>query len=334
MAFAQRFSTRGLELREGMHRVSIDKPLFQSSMLACNDPTIMAFDTSHQSAGAQGKHLLPDNFGIFLAGDFTYGDMQVNAGSEDFGAGGFTIGLDYRVAENFFFGVSGSYSKSEVEFSSFDPFVSEGFALGVYSTAIAGDWFADFYAAYGKQDYDLKRMIPTPTYSRLAESSTSADQILAGIRGGYGFDYKGWHLDLSTALRYAWLQVEGYSETGAGIYNLTVRDRDMTSIQVEGEIEVNYDIEFSNTVLTPFVCIVGGLELKDELDTLKSHFTASPALTAFSVSTDLEEDWSTLGFGLRARINKRALITLRYQTDLGQQITDSSRVSAFIRFIF
>ncbi|MBW2344648.1 MAG: autotransporter outer membrane beta-barrel domain-containing protein, partial [Deltaproteobacteria bacterium] len=193
----------------------------------------------------------------------------------------------------FFFGVSGSYSKSEVEFSSFDPFVSEGFALGVYSTAIAGDWFADFYAAYGKQDYDLKRMISTPTSSRLAESSTSADQILAGIRGGYNLDYKGWHLDLSTALRYAWLQIEGYSETGAGIYNLTVRDRDITSIQVEGEIEVNYDIEFSNTVLTPFVYFVGGLELKDELDTLKSHFTASPALTAFSVSTDLDQDWTT-----------------------------------------
>jgi len=334
MAFAQRFSTRGLELREGMHRVSIDKPLFQSSMLACNDPTIMAFDTSHQSAGAQGKYLLPENFGIFLAGDFTYGDMRVNAGSEDFGAGGFTLGLDYRVAESFFLGVSGSYSKSEVEFSSFDPFVSEGFALGVYSTAIAGDWFADFYAAYGKQDYDLKRMIPTPTYSRLAESSTSADQILAGIRGGYGFDYKGWHLDLSTALRYAWLQVEGYSETGAGIYNLTVRDRDMTSIQVEGEIEVNYDIEFSNAVLTPFVYLVGGLELKDELDVLKTYFTAAPALTAFKVSADLDQDWTTLGCGLRVRISETALITLRYQTDLGHQVTDSSRVSAFLRLIF
>jgi uncharacterized protein with beta-barrel porin domain len=334
MAFAERFSARGLELREGGPRVSIDHNLFPPTMLASNDPTIPAFDTSHQGAGTGKELLLPKDFGMFLSGDFTFGEMRVDVGNEDFGAGGFTVGFDYRVSENIFVGVSGSYSKGEVDFGSFEPLVSEGFALGVYSTARAGNWFADFYAAYGKQDYDQERMIATPVSSRLAESSTSADQIFAGIRGGYDFDYNGWHIDLSTALRYARLHIEGYSESGAGIYNLTVKDRHISSIQVEGEIEIRYDIERSGFVLTPFVFLVGGLELKDELDTLESLFTASPALTAFSVSTDLEEDWTALGLGLRARINEKALISLRYQTDIGQQITDSSRVSASLRLIF
>lgn len=334
MAFAERFFARGLELREGGRRVSIDHNVFPPTMLASNDPTIPAFDTSHQGAGTGKELLLPKNFGMFLSGDFTFGEMRVDLGNEDFMAGGFTVGFDYRIAENIFVGVSGSYSKGEVDFGSFEPLVSEGFALGVYSTARAGDWFADFYAAYGKQDYDQERMIATLVSSRLAESSTSADQIFAGIRGGYDFDYNGWRLDLSTALRYARLHIEGYSESGAGLYNLTVKDRHISSIQVEGEIEIRYDIERSGFVLTPFLFIVGGLELQDELDTLESHFTASPALTAFSVSTDLEDDWTALGFGLRARINKKAFMTLRYQTDLGQQITDSSRVSASLRLVF
>jgi autotransporter-associated beta strand protein len=160
------------------------------------------------------------NWGIFANGSALFGDQASSVPAQtgyDYTAVGATLGLDYRVVEELVVGLAGGYNHTDTTVDNNGGKANVNtLTIGPYATVQVGDFYADAYAGYAKNFYDIDRNIIFGTINRTAQGDPNGDQVFSYI--GFGYDR---HIDdfvtgPIVSLQYTKLWIDGYTESNAG----------------------------------------------------------------------------------------------------------------------
>ena len=107
--------------------------------------------------------LLSDKWGLWVRGNFSFGEKDANATSPAFDADqwAFVGGMDYRVSDNSVLGVALSYGSSSVDFAAEDGALdTDSLSLSLYGSAYAAkNFYFDGIFNYASSSYDAARNI-------------------------------------------------------------------------------------------------------------------------------------------------------------------------------
>ncbi|MGO1003140.1 autotransporter domain-containing protein [Lysobacter sp. CA196] len=215
----------------------------------------MALNLSSRSGGAMSLTAgqvvsidpvrLPEGWGLWTAGSITNGQRERNARSDgfDFQSDGVTVGADWRIGERFLLGVAGGFGWNDTDLddgrSKLD---AKQRALSLYGLWRPSErWFVDGILGWGRLDFDIRRYSATAGATATAERE--GDQMFGSLTAGYehgggsGMMLTGYgRLDSSRT------KLDGYRETGLGIYDLSYGSQTVensgASLGVEGSLPI------------------------------------------------------------------------------------------------
>jgi outer membrane autotransporter protein len=296
-----------------------------------------ALETVDGPGGGGGAIDLPNGYAMFFAADvgISETDQPAAIGVDNTDVTALTAGIDSSDGKGTAFGVALSYLQSNVDqdYGYGGNTTSDGVAVSAFGSMRSGKLYADGYLSYGWHSFDTERSVPTgPFTTAIANGSTDASQFLAGATLGY-------HLcqdDLLTmgavgGLYYIGLDVDGYTETGAGPLSAVLPDRTIDSLrsQLGGEAALHL-----SRSLVPLLRVVWNHEFMDDAFATQAAFAGAPTVTFTSPGPDLGTDWVTVGAGVSGRVSEGTSFVFRYQHDFGRDGQDNQQVSAAARMAF
>ncbi len=292
-------------------------------------------------AGGGGSNIdLPNGFAMFFAADvaLTDTDQAAGLGVDEADVAALTAGLDHRDGSGFTLGGALSYLQSNVsqDYGLGGRTSSDGVALSGYGTWRRDLFYADAFVSAAWHSFETEReLLVAPFTKATATGSTDASQSQAGITVGYGLNKNAAaSFGAVGGLYYLSMDIDGYTETGAGALSAVLPNRTIDSLktQLGGEVALRLDPE--NDSLVPIVRLVWNHEFEDDALVTSAGFAGSPATTFTTPGPDLGSDWATLGVGLSGRVSDSTSFYFRYQHDIGRDGQDNQEVSAAARVTF
>lgn len=172
-----------------------------------------------------------DRWGAFVSGSGTFAgvDRATDLLSYNFNTGGVTAGVDYRITDDFALGLYGGYAHTRAGFDQSNRLDVDSGKWGLYGTWRKGGFYVDGIGGGGYNRYDLRRGIDF--VARTARSNPEAWEIDA--LGGIGYDWQFGPLTagLNASLQYTHLDVQGFTENGAGSLDLQVGSNHADSLR-------------------------------------------------------------------------------------------------------
>lgn len=224
-----------------------------------------------------------DGSRAFLFGGYSTGSQEFSTGDLDFSGYVAGMGVEHAVTPGLLLGLAGGYGHGN------------GDVDGVYSDLDNRQFTLSPYARWQAPngtvfDARLSASLERWDYTRAAGAASAEADI-----DGYSF---GARIGASHAIETAWTKVtpfasltylnthvDGYSETGAGLGNLTVPSYSVDALQAQAGVGVSHDWELQNgSRLRGFASVaLGGSFLGDE--TITTSYTSSATAFLSQVET-------------------------------------------------
>ncbi|UHD16090.1 autotransporter family protein [Thiocapsa bogorovii] len=321
-------------LRGGATGVSLSGLSFSVDGQALSAGQVADATITQMSGGAASADNSFGRWGFFLNGSFNFGDKDTtqNESGFDFSTAGVTAGADYRFTDQLIAGGALGYAKADTTFD------SDGGGLDTETWHIAGygtyHWsdrgYVDAIVEYGWQSYDSTRNIryqvasTTGAISRQAQADYDGTQFGVSIGTGYDFDEGPISYGFYGRAGYLQVDVDGFTEKGAGGLNLNLNDFSSTSVTTTLGARLSRVFNTSYAVLVPQARVEWEHEYDQDADMLVASFAADPIASAFGIDTDSpDRDYFRVGlgisavfrYGLSAFINYDALLDKSDWTD-------------------
>lgn len=207
--------------------------------IATGGPSRMASTTSEGAyaaqmlAGGDGSAQVSERLTTFLSGSLSTGDIDptVNGIGADYTGYTIAAGADYRIVDTFRVGGALSYgnNSADIDDNRGELDVSGLSLIGFATFGGATGLYADIAGGYTWLDYDNDRNIVIGNLTRLAMSETEGRQTSFAAKAGYDVRFGPLIIGPSVQYQYYDLEVDGYSETGAGVLSMTVDDMEFKS---------------------------------------------------------------------------------------------------------
>ncbi len=214
---------------------------------------------------------------FWLQGLGSYVDQSERQGIQGFEAstGGFAFGADKQINNNYLLGLAGSYSHTDVNsrLSENQTYINsyQGMVYGAYDF---GDNYLDAQFGLAYNDYSGKRFISVGAVDRQANADYEGYQFTTKFELGRDLALPN-ELEFTPSLGLSWTHVEinDYTETGAGASNLIVNDQDydILNLSFRGELRRTWGI--SQGSLTPEVHLGYNFEAIDDKIQTVAAFT-------------------------------------------------------------
>ena len=170
------------------------------------------------AARTEGNSVWVRGFGQYTT---NIGDGN-NAGFSRTLGGGMT-GADTEVLPDLRLGAALGYAHAiESGRNDTGAFTSDSYHAGTYAGWTPGPWFVDINAGVTYTDFETRRSVAFGTLARNVSGKTSAIQGGAGVEAGYRGVIDGLVVEPSLDVRYDAVALNGFSESGGGILNLSV----------------------------------------------------------------------------------------------------------------
>jgi subtilase-type serine protease len=339
------FGRRTNDLMGGVAEVSTAQLDMRGAQLASADPSadMLASAAAVALAGASGESSaiqLANGHALFFAGDaaMTDTDQPGGLGKDKADVMALTAGLDHSDGNGFVFGGALSYLSSEVEqsYGFGGETTSDGYAASGYASLNRDRFYVDAFLSYAWHDFETnRRLLVGPGTFADATGETEGTHSQFGATVGYGLSKtKIATLNAVGGLYYINLDIDGYTETGAGPLSAVIGARTIDSLkgQLGGELSLRFDSE--SDLLMPLFRVVWNHEFSDDGLAVNSGFAGAPATTFTSIGPDLDKDWLTIGVGMTGRISDATSFYFRYQRDISRDGQDNEEVSAAARVAF
>jgi uncharacterized protein with beta-barrel porin domain len=326
--------TTGLRFDDGTRLAMVSDMQSQLGALSLGG-TQMISDSKDESKQMQ---IAPTSarWGAWIAGTAEFADEDSTNGvaGYNYTTASPTIGLDYRLTPDFTLGAIFNYADTNVNFTGNGSLDIDTELAGLYAVWAHHGFRVSGLAGYGFTQYDGYR----PTFGSLAHSSPDGDQVIAGVTGAYDFRV-GKHVVLSPEIGfdYTHLDVDSFSETGAGAFNLNVGDRDADSFRshVGGRATATFDC--GPVILSPQINAAWYHEFLDNENGVSTSIAGAPALGSFLVSKNSpQRDFALAGAGLSAvpKCCDNVTIFLNYDAQVGQSDFNAHTVDGGVRIGF
>ena len=272
-----------------------------------------------------------NRWGTFLAGsgEFTKLGGDNNVKGSDFTTGGVTLGLDYRVCNNFAVGAMAGFANTtsgEVASGKVDINGGKG---GLYSTWFKDGYYVDSSFTVGSNSYDTSRS----TLGGTAKGSTTGLNWNALIGGGFDRKVGKWAYGPIASVQYTHVGLDQFTETGS-LAPLTFLSQSQDSLRTQAGVHASYVFKLGNQVyLTPDVRVQWQHEFMDSTASLASRFAGET--TSFTVNgAALKRDSLSIDAGATLIVSPTVSIFAYYIGDVGRSNYSSNAVSGGLRINF
>ena len=266
-------------------------------------------------------------WGGALGGLGTVG-QGLGSGGVTYNVGGFAGGLDRKLADNFWAGMTVGYTTGSHWVSGFS---GQGFSntvqAGLYGGYAQGPVYLDGIVGYAYSANQLARSILIPGLAaRVATGQTGANQFYGQLEGGYRVDIGG--LAEAFVTPFARLQAytgtqNGFTENGAQSLNLAVAAQTTNSLrtvigaQLGGALALGW-----REKLNAQFRLGWSHEFADTSRPVAASFVGAPSAPFVTFGASPQRDGAVIGLALNTGIAEATSIYLRYEGDISGQ--DSS----------
>ena len=275
-------------------------------------------------------------WGFFVDGNVSFGEKDTTSREVgfDFVSWGAVAGVDYRLMDNLVLGAALTYAFTDVDL---DQFLGDSKTHSVgpllYGTYYAGPLYVDAHAGATWNFYDTTRRIVFATIDRTASGDTDGQEYVAGAGVGYGISRGPLTVTPFARLEYTHLDIDGYSERGAGGLDLAIRDQDIDSLQTALGAQISYAFSTPSAVLVPQVRGEWRHEFMNDSRSITARYTSDPFNTVFTVPTDdPDRDFFAVGVGMSAVFARGVGAFVHYETVLGLRDFSHHDVRVGLRF--
>ncbi len=228
--------------------------------------------------------LLSDKWGLWMRGNFSFGEKDASAASPAFDADqwAFVGGLDYRISDNAVLGGALSYGSSSIEFVADNGALdTDSFALSLYGSAYAAkNFYFDGILNVSNSSYDAERNIVYVDGSGLVTADAAGDTdgltLSGGLSAGYDFLVGGLTISPNLGFFYIDTTIDGFTETGAGGLNLLYDEQKFESFTGNAGLRLTYAWNVSWGVLLPHLRVDYVREFEDDVDVFGVRFANDP----------------------------------------------------------
>lgn len=311
---------------------------------------------AYQDAGRRGggasddNQLLASRLGVFVTGDISTGERDetdLETGL-DFDTVGITIGADYRITNQFILGGAVGFIDTEAELANdAGELDTQGIRLSLFGTYYSPqNYFVDFSATVGKNDFDQKRSI-VYTLGGLADVSQElkadydGDTVSLFIGSGYDFNRGAWSFGPRADLEYIKSDVDGFTEevsdptADGGGWATRVEDTDQRWLTLNLGGKVSYTHSADWGVLIPYARLDWLHEFEDDSQVITAHFIEDPAGMGIEIQTDdPDRNYLRLRFGTSAQFQNGVVGFIDFGTILAHSEWSAHTLSAGLRMEF
>lgn len=295
---------------------------------------------------ASQNDLFSSRLGIFVNGNVISGDKEetLNEAGFDFDSIGLTLGVDYRFTGSFVLGVALGYNDSETTFNNNGGGLDgKGASVSVYGTYFTPRLYFDFIGTTGRTDFDSARTIVYQTVvgteERTAVGTTDGDTDALGVSFGYDFARGGWTFGPTLAVSSIKIEVDPFTESGAGGLNLAFDKQTAKSMTIQTGFAFSYAWSRSWGVLQPHARLAYVKETKNDAQVINVRFAADPFVgdgspsTGITVVTDQpDEEFMRWGVGASAILANGVSAFVDYETYAGLDFIESHELTFGVRF--
>ena len=249
-------------------------------------------------------------------------DAQGGLAGYDYRLAGAALGADRLMADDLLVGVSYGQSNADIDM---DDRMAKG-DIDSYFGSLYGSYFTDCMyvdatVSYGRQRYENTRRIEVGTVSGAAHSSHDGDVYSVHAETGWNLSLKPWTLQPFAALRYTFLDEDGYAESGAEGVNLRVKERKTDSLVSNLGLRFACPFEKDHWLCIPEVTVAWDHDFDLDDRRITAAFEGAPTTTFVTDGRDIDRDGLVLGAGLTVIRKNNLSLSLTYTGELRRHYT-------------
>ncbi|HEY3900471.1 MAG TPA: autotransporter domain-containing protein [Chthoniobacter sp.] len=271
-----------------------------------------------------------NRWGAFLSGTGEWVNVSGtdNARGYELTNGGFTLGADYKVTQNFAVGLMAGYTGTSADLTDHGRVWVNGGKLGLYSTVFSGGWYADAAVNGGYSSYETRRS----GLQGDARGDTDGGDLDALFGTGYDFKKGGFTFGPTASFNYTYTGLDSFNEHGS-LAPLSNIHGDSDSLRTAFGMKASYDWKAGSMVIRPEVRASWQHEYGDSTYALASSFANGDA--AFTSSGPrIGRDSLLVGAGFAIQLNERFETYIYYDGELARTNYESSSVTGGFRVSF
>jgi len=275
--------------------------------------------------------------GSITTGDFEYAD-EINDGF-DFDSDSLSAGIDYRFSNRFVLGAALGYNQLDSNTGTGVTMKSDGLSVSLFGLLTPSDnFYIDGRLSYAKPDVNQTRieafnLIDTQV-NVAATGKTQSKQFTAAINAGYSFNKNAWNWTPFLGIEYVNNQLNQFTETGAGAFNLFYATQDFSAVKYNFGFMLSRAISTQYGVWSPQLSIQQNYEDQDN-SIMEMRLINMPVNEMFNVETNFtESSFSQASLGLTWVTANGKMFYLRYSQLFGLGNFDQSTLNLGARFEF
>jgi fibronectin-binding autotransporter adhesin len=285
--------------------------------------------------GADGKMVLekgsvmqasPENrWGVFITGVGQFvnvGDQDFNAPGYDITTGGVTVGVDYRLSNNFAIGMSGTYAHSNADLVNDGRVEVDGGKGGLYASYFSDGFYVDLAANGGWNSYDTRRA----ALLGQARGNSDGAEFNGLIGAGYDWKIEGLRFGPIAPFQYSYIDLDSFTERGS-LAPLHYPDQNEDSLRSTLGGRFSHDVKLGRMIFRPEVRAAWQHEYNDRAYPVDAQL-GSGAGGIFTVhGPRIGRDSALIGAGAVLVWNERVSTYIYYDGQFGRSNYDSNNVS-------
>jgi uncharacterized protein YhjY with autotransporter beta-barrel domain len=214
---------------------------------------------------------------FYMQGTGGISDRQANVAALGYSLNsvGGTIGTDYRINRNAFIGAAFDYANPKANLdNNAGSTTANSYQFGLYGAWTDAHFFAQGLATLGWQNYQNSRQGVVSTITSNPDGST----FVAGGKTGYLFDIGKAQAGPIGGLTYARARVNGYTESGDAVLNLSVGPQTAEVLVASLGVQLRTPFSLNGRVINPYLNLTAENDLIGDGRIIQFNATSAPLI--------------------------------------------------------
>ena len=288
-------------------------------------------DDGKESKEMKAVAPVDNRWGAFITGVGEWVNVNGDGNGRGYNltSGGFTLGADYKLTQNFALGLSAGYTGTSSDLANGGRIFVNGGKLGLYSTYFTGGFYIDTAVNGGYNSYDTRRS----GLQGSVRGDTDGGELNTLFATGYDFKVGGWSIGPTASFQYTYLGIDGYSEHGS-LAPLTFRSQGQDSLRTAVGFKTSYDWRVGGVVIKPELRAAWQHEYGDNGYAMDSSFSNGNGNLFTVHGPTFGRDSLLVGAGFAIMWNERTSTYVYYDGELARTRYDAQNVSGGVRISF
>jgi autotransporter-associated beta strand protein len=276
------------------------------------------------------------NAWVMANGEFSISRGLAGVPNYNNNAGGFLVGADYRLSENFVAGLFAGYEYSYAKYNGGSSTRGNSALFGLYGSYTHEDgYYADAIVSGGYTGFQTRRSIEFGSIDRTARANPNSGQFSAALNLGKDFEVGKFTLGPIIGAQYTYAGIGGFTETGADSLDLALGQQNANSLRTNLGARLAYNWEVAtNITLIPEVRGFWMHEFLNEPRNISSALEGGSG-PSFDYETSAPYSNSVFGgAGISAKVGDRWSASVFYNVNFGAEGYTNNIISTSLGFSF